>query len=496
MLAPRSGCPVHVQTKASSARSSPRLSGSPVPGLAGRPRPAAAPAEGRRRRVRFPSPRPGPVRAIRGGHAPNWAAQASAQPWPVLGDMKARAARAATIRKASGRAWPPLARAQVTAACRLSRSARINGCHRSSRGAEQFRASPFGERRIVLGVRAPQSVWLSGGAWSLPGVDPHRLQQPVPARLVRSLLLGDHRLAHQAGQAVQDVPPLQPGRACHGSRRGGVEAGGEDPQGEDTALGLAEQRVGPLDGGLQRLLAASGVGAAAGQQPEPLIEQPGDLGRAQRRDPGGGQLDRQRDPVELLQTSPTAATFAVVSAEVATRGTGPLDEEGHRIAGGGGRHVRVCGRQRQRPQPEHLLPAHAQRLPAGGQDAHPAAAAQDVRGQRRRRVRQVLAVVQDQQQRALGAQELHDAAGHRQTGPRTRPQGGRDSLRHRLVVNGRVKLAQPRPITERWQLVGRDVQREASLADPADAGHGDQRRPRHRCRQVGGSTARPTNELS
>jgi hypothetical protein len=69
-----------------------------------------------------------------GGHSPIWARQASAQPRMIVGDVAAKKAKAVTIRKASGRAWPPSARAQVTAACRLSRSARIRGCHSSWAG--------------------------------------------------------------------------------------------------------------------------------------------------------------------------------------------------------------------------------------------------------------------------------------------------------------------------------------------------------------------------
>ena len=125
---------------------------------------------------------------------------------------------------------------------------------------------------------------------------------------------------------------------------GGVEAGGEDAQAvEDAALGLAEQRVGPLDRGLQRLLAAGGVGPAAGQQPEPLIEQPGDLGRAQRRHPGGGKLDRQRDPVQAPADLAHGGHVSRAQGEVAARGGGPLGEQGHRVAGPGGRHALPLG---------------------------------------------------------------------------------------------------------------------------------------------------------
>jgi hypothetical protein len=92
----------------------------------------------------------------------------------------------------------------------------------------------------------------------------------------------------------------------------------------------------------------------------------------------------------------------------------------------------------------------------------------------------VLAVIHHQQQCASGAQEFHDAAGHRDARLGTHPQGGQDGLRHRLLVIGRVELAQPRAITEGRHLVCRGAQRKTRLADPADAGHRHQRRSLHR----------------
>ena len=288
--------------------------------------------------------------------------------------------------------------------------------------------------------------------------------------------------------------PPAPACAGDGDGRGDVEVSGEDAQAiEDVALGLAEQRVRPLDGSLQRLVAARGVGPAAGQQPEPLIQQPGDRGRAQRRHPRGGQLDRQRDPVQAPADLADRRGVSRGQGKVAACGSGALDEQGYRVAGGGGRHARRRRRQRQRPQPEDLLTAHAQRLPARGQDAHPAAAAQDVRCEGRCRAHQVLAVVDHQQQRAFRAEELHDAAGRGDAGPGTHPQGAQDGLRHRLLVLGRVQLAQPRAVAEGGQLVGRSLHRQPGLAHSAGSGHRDQRRPRHRRGQLT-ELVRPADE--
>ncbi len=217
-------------------------------------------------------------------------------------------------------------------------------------------------------------------------------------------------------------------------------------------------------------MAPRGIGPPAGQQPEPLIEQPGDFRRAQRRHPRGGELDRQRDPIQPPADLTDGGDVSGTQGEVAAHGRRALDEQGHRIAGPGGGHARVRGRQRQRPQPEDLLTVHAQRLPARGQETHPPAAAQDAGCQDSRCAQQVLAIV-EHHQRVFGAQELYDATGRGQARPRAHPQGGRDGLRHRLFVNGGVELAQPRPVAEGRQLVGGGVQRQTRLADPAGADH-------------------------
>jgi hypothetical protein len=147
---------------------------------------------------------------------------------------------------------------------------------------------------------------------------------------------------------VQGVPPLQAARVGDIGRRVGVEAGREDPQAaEGAALILAQRRIGTLDRGLQRLLATDGVGPAAGQQLEPLIQQPGDLGRARRRHPSGRR-----------QISPTAATLEglrkksprAAAACCANKTTASLAPAATMVASGGGsdsrRSPNTCSRPR------------------------------------------------------------------------------------------------------------------------------------------------------
>ena len=61
----------------------------------------------------------------------------------------------------------------------------------------------------------------------------------------------------------------------------------------------AEQVVAPVDRPAQRPLARRQVAAAALEQAEPVVQAPGHRRGREQPDPGRGQLDRQRQPVEV-----------------------------------------------------------------------------------------------------------------------------------------------------------------------------------------------------
>ena len=73
-----------------------------------------------------------------------------------------------------------------------------------------------------------------------------------------------------------------------------------DKPGEQSLLILVEQPVAPVDRRLQRALALRRVARAAGQHRQAALEPVEDLGRREDLGSGGGQLDRERQPVEAL----------------------------------------------------------------------------------------------------------------------------------------------------------------------------------------------------
>ena len=144
-----------------------------------------------------------------------------------------------------------------------------------------------GGRLVLAGLGEPFGGELADG-----------LQQPVAQRCSR--WLGHHQaLIHQRAEQAGHVERLDAAGAAH--RLGGVqiEAPSEHRQApQQQLLGAVQQRIRPLDGRPQGLLPWQRGAASPGQQPEPLVQAVVQAGQRQRPQPGGGQLDGQRHPVQ------------------------------------------------------------------------------------------------------------------------------------------------------------------------------------------------------
>ena len=111
-------------------------------------------------------------------------------------------------------------------------------------------------------------------------------------------------MSTSAGEQVQlraggSRRPARPRRRC----RPPAKTASRRP----APFGVVEQVPAPVDHRAQRLVAGQRRTAAAGEQPEPVVEAGRDLLERQGPQPGGGQLDRQRHPVEPAADLTTAA---------------------------------------------------------------------------------------------------------------------------------------------------------------------------------------------
>ena len=115
---------------------------------------------------------------------------------------------------------------------------------------------------------------------------------------------------------------------------------GEVP--ERPLLDRVEQVVGPGDGCLEVLVTvaalAAGPSAGRAQHPDLLLQEAVDLGRLVRPDPGGGQLDGQRQAVEVGDERPHGVVVGG-RVEVLPHRRRPLEEQGDGVLVGQGGQV-------------------------------------------------------------------------------------------------------------------------------------------------------------
>ena len=138
--------------------------------------------------------------------------------------------------------------------------------------------------------------------------------------------------------------------------------------------------------------------AGIGEEPEALIQPLRHLLGAQYSEPGGGQLQGQRDAVESAADLGDGRRIGVAQSEAGLGRPGALTEERHRV--GCGQVVGacgVCGGKGQRWEREDHFAGQAERLAAGGEDRDLGAPAQQEMGETGRCLHEVLAIVDDEE---------------------------------------------------------------------------------------------------
>ena len=223
-------------------------------------------------------------------------------------------------------------------------------------------------------------------------------------------------------------------------------------------------------------MARHGDPAAARQQAELVVEPGGDLVDRQDPGPGGGQLERERDPVEPADELGDCGGVVAADPEPWANGRGPLDEQGHGLGPADRRGGRRGLGQRQGRDRVERLAGDAEALPAGGHDPDVGAGGEDPVDGGRRRLEDVLAVVEDEQP-AARPEVVEDGRRDvlaRLLGDR---HGRRDRLEDEGTVLDRAELDEPGPLVVLVEVLGREAQSEARLADTTRA---DERQERGR----------------
>jgi hypothetical protein len=152
--------------------------------------------------------------------------------------------------------------------------------------------------------------------------------------------------------------------------------------------------------------------AGAGEQAEAVVEPFGDLAGGQGAGPCRGQLDRQRHAVQAPAQLGHGGDRRPVGGPVRVGRGRPLQEQRHGRRGHDGLEIGVGLGDRQRRHLVHGLLRQPQRLAAGGQHLDRRTRGEQPLDERGDGVQHVLAVVEQEQQRA-GRQQLQDRLLHR-----------------------------------------------------------------------------------
>lgn len=278
----------------------------------------------------------------------------------------------------------------------------------------------------------------------------------------------------QGAATTRDLSTRAPIRSAAGPVQTASAAARSQPPHEHghlaqhRALALVQQVPGPVDDRAQGLLAGQDRAASGGEQAEAVVEPVGDLPRGQQPEPGGGQLDGERQPVQAAADLRHGLGVGEHRIGVGTDGLGALGEQPVRL-------LRDQGLDR-----AHRLTGDAQGFTAGREDREPRAVGEEGLGEGGCRADDVFAVVKDQEPAARGAvlDQQGDGVGLRgrqlvgQQHGLAQTEGADHRAGHRLRMVERGQLDHPRLRKPCGGLLG-----EAGLSRAARSGERDQAGP-------------------
>src|SRR5262249_1022108 len=141
---------------------------------------------------------------------------------------------------------------------------------------------------------------------------------------------------------------------------------------EQSALGGVEQLVAPIEGRRKRMLPRRGGVAATPKDPEAVVEPLRNHGRAERTEPAGGELERERQALEADGDPGHVRRVDIVENESGGRRASAVNEQGHRLEAEQlpGHQAPLWIRDVKRGDAEDDLARYAQRLATRRQNRH------------------------------------------------------------------------------------------------------------------------------
>ena len=193
-----------------------------------------------------------------------------------------------------------------------------------------------------------------------------------------------------------------------------------------------------------------------------------------RTQPGGGELECQRDAVEAPADGRDECHLGLVEHKGSVLHPRPLGEQAHGVRGLDIRQAfRIARRQRERRDPVDALPVDAERLSRRGEDPHPWAAPAGQVGELGGGVDDVLAVVEDEEH-VLLAEGIEQGVEQRAATLVLNAENCSDGGGHLLGMSDGRQLDEPDSLGVTTEQLGSGLQRKACLARTAGAGERDE----------------------
>ncbi len=266
---------------------------------------------------------------------------------------------------------------------------------------------------------------------------------------------------------------------------------------EYGALVWSEQLVAPFDRGEQGLLSGEHRAGPTRQEQEALVELLGDLLWGHRATASGGQLQGEGDAIHAAADLTHRVGIQIGEREARTCPLGAVCEQAHGVEHRQLDDIQPVARtgDRQGRHPPRDLARHPERLATGGQDREPRTGGEQAVGEVRDGVDDVLAVVQNDQDRTV-SYEPGDGIDGRLGGGLPHPQHARHRGRHRTRVVHRGQLHEGHPVRIAVDALGGRVHRQSRLADSRRTGQRDEPMGLAARAMASSSLARPMNGVA
>ena len=201
-----------------------------------------------------------------------------------------------------------------------------------------------GKAGEVIGVGPPHRHPVGTRRQLLEGVLADRLEHPEPGLTALAGRLPEEALVDERSQSVEDVHFERVVEVADGLGIVDRATADEHAQSREQRSLLGSQEVeAPVDRPTEGSLSFREVPSAARQRREAPVEAGEDRVGGEELDPGGRQLDRQRQPVEACADPGHGGRVLLDEDKGRAHCLGALDEQGHCVKG------RQGGQVRQRP---------------------------------------------------------------------------------------------------------------------------------------------------